>query len=160
MEYEQGQEMPEIQEFLHRHRMTSHGRRKTVHVAERGRTALGLVRLPPSPIRKTYLTKRASLTPTPAVKVSFHVEQSRFVRPGSSYVRTLQPPTSPRLVKYKSDQSYLHHGGMDKNIHQAGGDKKQLLHAPFYQRRGSLLHTRRRSTITSDTTEEDEYKKV
>ncbi|XP_060557163.1 uncharacterized protein LOC132717657 isoform X2 [Ruditapes philippinarum] len=148
MEYEYGQEMPEIQDFLHRHRMTSHGRRKTVHVAERGQTALGLLRLPPSPGRKTFMTKRASLTPSPAVKITFNFERSRLDRPVSCKVRVIHPPTSPRLFKPRSEQSHLHHGGLDK---------KHVLYAPFYQRRGSIM--RRRSTVTSDNTDEEEYRK-
>ncbi|XP_045164864.2 uncharacterized protein LOC123528874 [Mercenaria mercenaria] len=137
MEYgghDYGHDIPEIQDFLHRHRATSHGRRKTVHVAERGRTAIGLLRLPASPGRKTYMTKRASLTPSPTVKFSFHFEKT----------------TSHRLVKYKSAPLHYRHGDTEL---------RHTLYAPSDQRRGSFLLSRRRSAAFSVSAGEEELRK-
>lgn len=159
-------EIPEIQDFLHRHRVTSHGRRQTVHVTERGRTAIGLIRVPAvSPVRKTLTTKGMSLTPSPTIRASFHFERTgqstypldRRASTDFKHNRLIAPN---RLIKSKSDSLALKHGFV---IH------KQTLQVPSSHRRGSVqvksvsqkhgpvLFARRKSRVCSapDDDEED-----
>lgn len=130
-----GNEIPEIQDFLHRHHVTSHGRRKTVHVTERGRTAIGLIRVPAvSPVRKTLITKGVSLTPSPTINVSFHYEKvgqstHPLDRRASTDFKHHRLITPNPLIKSKSDSLGSKHGLLIP---------KQTLHVPFSQRRGSV----------------------
>ncbi|KAL4227120.1 hypothetical protein ACF0H5_015093 [Mactra antiquata] len=71
------QELSDIKDLLSRRRMTSYGRRQTVHYVERGKTAIGLVRSPGNNLRKPFLNKRASITPTPVRKNSLLTEERR-----------------------------------------------------------------------------------
>lgn len=112
------QELTEIKDFLNRHRAA--GRRQTVHYVERGKTAIGLVSSSGNVVRKTYLTKRTSITPTPTVKVSHVLENRRssvflnrrFSSLSDDKLLRALPMTSRSLIRVASEPGTYRRGSV------------------------------------------------
>lgn len=140
-------DIPEIQDFLYRHRVTSHGRRRTVHVTDRSQTAIGLLRTTESPVIKTLVTKHASPAPSPTRKCSVQFEHIGYSalpdRRHSSYVASPHILTShPLIKKCKSELLTNRHGVYTHLL------------TPFSQKHGHIPYARRKSRVCSVQVEE------
>lgn len=159
--------IPEIQEFLNRHRVTSQGRRNTVHVTDRGKTAIGLIRAPGTPLRTTFLAKRTSITPTSRTKSAIVSESSGSPaqspnRRHSNDVKSPRTPTSKVLKKALSESLYDRRASV--NFHQTpflpNSPKKGALIHSSSRRHGEFTHMRRKSRGYSDFDYDNVKRKV